>query len=112
MELENIFEFLAPNIIRIKGTRIGIEMILEDYLNGYSPEEIVGRYRGITLLQVYATLTYYLYNKERLDAYLEAGRKRVETAWQEQCINPHPGVKRILEIKAARQTNNARKAVQ
>ncbi|MBC8459061.1 MAG: DUF433 domain-containing protein [Deltaproteobacteria bacterium] len=103
MQLESNFEFTTPDVIRIKGTRIGIDIVLEDYLDGYSPEEIAGRYSNLTLKQVYTTITYYLHNKERLDAYLEEGRRQSEEAWQEQRRNPHPGVKRILEIKAARE---------
>ena len=44
MELESNFEFISPDAIRVKGTRVGIEIIIEDYLEGYSPEEIVSRY--------------------------------------------------------------------
>jgi hypothetical protein len=41
MELENNFDFISLEDIRIKGTRIGIETILEDFLErGLSPEEI------------------------------------------------------------------------
>jgi len=32
MKLEDYFDFLAPNDIRLKGHRIGIETILFDYL--------------------------------------------------------------------------------
>ena len=103
MILENNFEFANPDVIRIKGTRIDIEVVLEDYLDGYTPEEIIGRYSNLTLKQVYTTITYYLHNKERLDAYLEEGSRQSEEAWREQRRNPHPGVKRLLEIKAARE---------
>ena len=37
MELESYFEFASPDEIRIKGTRMGIETVLEDYLEGASP---------------------------------------------------------------------------
>lgn len=30
--LENHFDFLSPDDIRIKGTRVGIETVLDDYL--------------------------------------------------------------------------------
>jgi uncharacterized protein (DUF433 family) len=49
MEVEHYFEVLSPEDIRIKGTRIGIETVLEDYLEGASPEEIAARYRNLTL---------------------------------------------------------------
>ena len=32
MQLEDYFNFLTPNDIRLKGTRIGIETILYDYI--------------------------------------------------------------------------------
>jgi len=103
MELESNFDFLNHSAIRIKGTRIGIEIILDDYLNGYSPEEIAVRYRSLTLKQVYAAITYYFFNQEKMDAYLDEWRRGFEEAWLEQCRNPHPGIKRLLEIKARRE---------
>ena len=112
MELEQNLEFLSPDAIRIKGTRIGIETVLEDYLNGHSPEEIATRYRNLTLKQVYAAITYYLYNQEELDAYLEEGRQQVEAAWQEQRRNPSPVVKRLMDTKAAREAVSEEKASQ
>ena len=83
MELESYFEFLSEEDIRIKGTRIGIETVLDDYLDGISPEEIAVRYRSLTLEQVYATITYYLQNREKVDAYLQAWREYSEQARRE-----------------------------
>jgi hypothetical protein len=41
MQLEDYFDFLASNDIRLKGHRIGIESILYEYIhNGQSPEAI------------------------------------------------------------------------
>lgn len=100
MELEKYFDFLSPDDIRIKGTRVGIETVLDDYLSGASPEEIAARYRTLTLEQVYATITYYLHHREQVEAYLEAWRAYTETAWQEQERNPSPAVRRLRELKA------------
>lgn len=102
MELEGYFDFVSPEEIRIKGTRIGIETVLEDYLEGASPEEIVTRYRSLTLEQVYATLLYYFRNRVQLDAYLEVWRAYIEQAWLEQQNNPSPGRKRLRELKVRR----------
>lgn len=38
--LENYFDFLSKDDIRLKGSRIGIETILGHYLAGVSPELI------------------------------------------------------------------------
>ena len=73
MELESYFTVLDRDDIRVKGTWVGIETILDDYLNGTSPEEIAARYRSLSLEQVYATITYYLHNRPTVDAYLAVG---------------------------------------
>lgn len=70
MQLEDYFNFLAPNDIQIKGTRVGIEAVLYDYTPQSNPEEIVAEYPSLTLEQVHATITFYLHNKGRVTAYL------------------------------------------
>ena len=44
IDIIDYFDFLDEDDIRIKGTRIGIETVLHDYLNATSPEEIAIRY--------------------------------------------------------------------
>ncbi len=71
MQLEDYFDFLAPEDIRIKSTRIGIETVLYDYIHrSRTPEQIAASYPALTLEQVYATILYYLHNREVVDAYL------------------------------------------
>jgi len=103
MQLADYFEFLDEDDIRIKGTRVGIETVLDDYLNGISPEEIAARYRALTLEQVYATLTYYLCYRQEVDVYLERWRAYAEAEWQAQQQSPSPAVRRLRELKAHRQ---------
>lgn len=102
INMDGYFDFLDKDDIRIKGTRVGIETVLEDYLNASSPEEIAIRYPTLTLEQVYATITYYLHNRRQIDQYLERWRKYAEESWQEQVQNPSPAVKRLRELKRQR----------
>ena len=95
--MENYFDFPNPDDIRIKGTRVGIETVLDDYLGGASPEEIAARYRTLTLEQVYATITYYLHKQDEIDKYLERWRAYTEAAWQEQQRNPPEFVQELRE---------------
>lgn len=97
MELESYFEFLGEDNIRIKGTRVGIETVLDDYLEGASPEEIAARYRSLSLEQVYATITYYLHNRAKVGVYLEAWRQLTDQAEQEQELSPSEFVLRLQE---------------
>lgn len=71
MKLEDYFDFFSEDDIRIKGTRVGVETILYDYVHRKQmPEAIAERYPSVTLDQVYATILYYLRNRARMDAYL------------------------------------------
>ena len=107
MELENYFEFIDKTAIRVAGTRVGIETILRDYQGGASPEEIVLHYPTLTLEQVHATITYYLANREKLQAYLNQVKQGQEEAWQEQECSPSEFV-RILREKLERERSALR----
>ncbi len=101
MQLEDSFDFQRPDDIRIKGHRIGIETILYNYIyRARTPEEIAEEYPSPTLEQVYATILYYLDNKEQIDHYMkdwiEYGRKMRE----EQERNLTPGIRRLRKIRA------------
>jgi uncharacterized protein (DUF433 family) len=78
MQLEDYFEFEKfqtpfgeAERIRIKGHRIGIETVVNDWKGGYVPEQIVARYPTLNLEKVFATLTYYLQNKDQVEAYIK-----------------------------------------
>ncbi len=110
MILEDYFDFLAPNDIRVKGTRVGIETILSDYLDlGLFPEQIAARYRTLSLEQVYATLTYYWRNREQVGAYLRSVDEEIERQRREQDLHPTPAVQRLREL--ARQREQQRSQV-
>jgi hypothetical protein len=49
--LEDYFEFLSPDDIRLKGHRIGIGNVLDYYLEG-SPEEIAANLPSLSLEQI------------------------------------------------------------
>ncbi len=97
MELESYFDFIQEDVIRIKGNRIDIEIVLEDYLEGASPEEILLRYPTLNLEKIHATILYYLAKKEEVEAYLERVRQLDEKAEQEQLRNPSPFVIELRE---------------
>lgn len=88
MILENYFDFVNENAIRIAGTRVNIETILRDYQQGAGPEEIVLRYPTLSLEQVHATITYYLANQENVHDYLRRVEISHEKAWKNQERHP------------------------
>jgi len=98
MPLEEYFDFLAPNDIRIRGHRIGIETLLDEYLsNARTPEEIQHLYPTLRLADVYATILYYLENQDAVSRYLadwEEYCRRSEEAFDR---DPPPIVARVKE---------------
>jgi len=102
MQLESYFEFHSEDDIRISGTRVGIETVLEDYLEGSSPEEIAARYRSLSMEQVYATITYYWRNQNQVDGYLQAWRDYTDRAVQEHARHPSDVVRRLKKIREQR----------
>jgi uncharacterized protein (DUF433 family) len=104
MQLEDYFDFLAPNDIRIKGSRVGIESVLYDYIyREQTPEAIVRRFPTLTLDEIYATILYYLRNRDKVEAYLKDWLEWGERVRAEQVRNPPPVVVRLRALKAERQ---------
>ena len=107
MQLEDYFEFLGPDDIRIKGHRVGIDDVLYYYLEGYTPEEISANLPSLSLEQIHATITYYLRNRGELDAYLLRLANWREQRQRESEDNLSPVVQRLRNIKAKRSSEQA-----
>jgi len=100
MQLEEYFNVLAQDDIRLKGTRIGIESILYEYIyRCKTPEEIAQQFHTVTLEQVYATILYYLHNRSQVDAYLADWLEFSRTMREEQQRNPSPARIRFRQMR-------------
>lgn len=105
MQLEDYFDFNTEPVehIRIKGTRIDIDHVIERYQMGIHPDRIAADYADVlTLEQVYVTLAYYHGHKDEVEAYFDRGRARFNeflTRWKAQ--HPSDTAERLREIKAA-----------
>ena len=100
MQLEEYFDFLSEDDIRLKGTRVGIETVLYDVIHRQrSPEVIAQTYPSLTLEQVYATILYYLQNKEAVSKYLADWLEWGREMRRQQSMNPSPESQRLKKIK-------------
>lgn len=100
MNIEEYFDFLRPDDIRLQGTRIGIESILYEYLHrGRTPEEIAARFYTVTLEQVYATILYYLRNQEAVSRYVADWLEWSRAMREAQANNPPPVVARLRALQ-------------
>ena len=102
MKLEDYFDFLSPDDIRLKGHRIGIDDVLSYYLDGYTPEEMAAHLPTLSLEEIHATITYYLRNRAQVDAYLARLAARREERYRKWAADPSPVVQRLRAIKEQR----------
>ena len=101
MKLDDYFDFLSEDDIRIKGTRVGIETVLYDYIHRQrSPETIASTYPSLTLEQVYATILYYLHNKEAVSKYLSEWLEWGREVRKQQETDPSPLRQKLRKVKA------------
>ena len=83
----NVAQYLdvhAPDDIRVKGRRIGIEQIVDYYNEGYSPEQIAESFPDLELKIIYTIIAYYLHYQAEVDAYiahLDAEAEATRRAW-------------------------------
>lgn len=56
--------------IRVGGSRITLDLVVEQYHNGMTPEDLVRAYDTLYLPDVYAAIAYYLRHREEIDAYM------------------------------------------
>ncbi len=102
MNLNDYSDRVSDDDIRIRGTRVGIETVLYDYLHGsQSPESIASRYPALTLEQVYATITYYLHNEQAARDCLERWLKTAKRRREQQQSDPPSSLERLKQVKSA-----------
>jgi hypothetical protein len=57
----------------VAGTRIGLDVVIREFRDGRSPEEIFDAYASIgSLSKVYGAITFILEHPKEIDSYLEA----------------------------------------
>ena len=111
MKIEDYFDFLSADEIRLQGTRVGIEAILAEYMDGVLPEEIPLNYPQVTLEQVHATITYYLGNRTAVDEYLSRWIARGDKSLQRQQQYGKDSVREVNEPRGDEETQGGRDMV-
>ena len=97
---------MAEDAIRIAGTRVGIEIIIEDYQKGASPEEILLHYPTLSLEQIYATITYYLANPTEVEAHIAKVYQRQDEVLNEQQCHSSEFIRSLRQRLATQRQKN------
>jgi uncharacterized protein (DUF433 family) len=64
--------------IRVRGTRVTLDIIITAFRAGATAEEIVQRFPSVALADVYQIIAHYLNHTTEIDAYLSERRTEAE----------------------------------
>jgi uncharacterized protein (DUF433 family) len=65
-------------VLRVGGTRIPLETVIEEYRNGADADEIAHNYDSLQLADVHAVIAYYLKHSSDVTAYLAEREEHAE----------------------------------
>jgi uncharacterized protein (DUF433 family) len=65
--------------IRIGNSRISLDLVVEQYENGMTPEDMIRAYDTLELADVHAAIAYYLRHRDEVHTYLKRRKEEAET---------------------------------
>jgi len=65
--------------VRVGESRISLDVVVEQYENGMTPEDMVRAYDTLVLADVYAVVAYYLRHRDEVRVYLKRREGEAET---------------------------------
>lgn len=93
----------ADGVIRVAGTRVTLDTLVDAFMTGASPEEIAQDFPVLQLDDIYAVLTYYLRHRTEVDAYLRERRARADAIRREiEAHSPQTGLRDRLLARLGR----------
>ena len=101
--------------IRIRNSRLLIDMVIGLHRQGAYPEEIFEAFPSVsyTVADIYAVIAYYLAHKSELDKYLATRKQESEKIWKEIEADPDQRAgredlrDRINVLRAKREAENS-----
>ena len=70
-------------VLRVGGTRVRLETVINTFQAGCTAEEILLKYPSLQLTDIYAVITYYLWHRAEVDAYLAERRDLADKVREE-----------------------------
>ena len=94
--------------VRVGKSRVSLDLVVEQYENGMTPEDMVRAYDTLALADVHAVIAYYLRHREEVRAYLKR-RAEEANALRAKIEAERPRISReeLLARRSAGETANA-----
>jgi uncharacterized protein (DUF433 family) len=91
-------------VVRVGNTRISLALVVEQYENGMTPEDMIRAYDTLDLADVYAVIAYYLRHRDEVRDYLKR-REAEADSLRAKIESKHPRIGRD-ELLARRDANS------
>ena len=87
-----------------KPLRVSLDLIVEQYENGTTPEDMVRSYDTLGLADVYAVIAYYLRHRDEVRAYLKRREEEAEALRAKiEAERPRVSREELLARRSARE---------
>ncbi len=73
----------ADDVVRVGGTRVTLDTVVEAFREGLTPEEIQQQYPALELAHVYSVISYYLHHRPEVEEYIEVRARHREAVRRE-----------------------------
>lgn len=90
-------------VVRVGGTRVTLDSVVDAFQEGLTAEEILDEYPSLSLADVYAVIGYYLRHRGEVEEYIAAQQRRsAEVRLQDEARYDKRGIReRMLARRSA-----------
>jgi uncharacterized protein (DUF433 family) len=94
--------------VRVGNSRISLDLVVEQYESGMTPEDLVRAYDTLVLADVYAVIAFYLRHRDEVRAYLKRRKEEAESLRAKlEAERPRVTREELLARRNAREKANA-----
>ncbi len=94
--------------VRVGNSRISLDLLVEQYENGMTPEDMVRAYDTLVLADVHAVIAYYLRHRDEVRAYLKRREEEAEALRAKiEAGQPRLSREELLTRHSARERDDA-----
>jgi uncharacterized protein (DUF433 family) len=98
----------AEGAVRVGRSRISLDLVVEQYENGMTPDDMVRAYDSLELADVYAAVAYYLRHRDEVRAYLKRRTEEAEGLRTKiEAERPRLSREEVLARRSAREKADA-----